>query len=107
MNPHQLVDDGVDVPVRQVRCARQYGLEALPDERAQVALQQRGKSGLLLHLRAFRPEPAPAFEAGPSVELPAAEVIPACLATYASRIARASAGSGWACPASSLLKRSA
>ena len=68
VHAHQLVDDGVDMPVRQVRCARQYGLEALPDERAQVAPQQRGKSGLLVHLRAFLPEPAPGFEAGSSAE---------------------------------------
>jgi hypothetical protein len=31
---HQLVDDGVDVPIGQVRCARQNGLEALPNEEA-------------------------------------------------------------------------
>ena len=70
LHTHQLVDDGVDMPVRQVGCARQYGLEALPDEEAQVAPQQRGKSGLLVHLGAFLFERAPGFEAGSSAGLP-------------------------------------
>ena len=50
LNPHQLVDDGVDVPVRQVGCTRQYGLEALPDKEAQVA-PQKGRQER--HARSF------------------------------------------------------
>ena len=68
LHAHQLVDDGVDMPVRQIRRARQYGLEALPNERTQIAPQQRGKSGMLVHLRAFLPEPVPGFGVGSSAE---------------------------------------
>jgi hypothetical protein len=35
MDSHQLMDDGVDVPVRKIRCAWQNGVEDLPDEVAQ------------------------------------------------------------------------
>ena len=59
----------------------------------QVAAQQRGKNGLLVHLRAFVPERAPGFEAGSSAERPVAEVIAAAAnsATYAARMAWSSA----------------
>ena len=56
LHPHQLVDDGVDMPVPQIGCARQDGLEALPDEGAQVAAQQCDKNGLVVHLAAFSSE---------------------------------------------------
>ena len=66
LNPHQLVDDGVDMPVRQIGCTRQYGLEALPDKEAQVAPQEGRQSGMLVHLGAFLSEPASGFRAGPA-----------------------------------------
>ena len=43
IDSHQLVNDGVDVPVREIRCARQNGAEDLPDEVAQIGSQQRRK----------------------------------------------------------------
>ena len=52
------------MPVWQVRCARQYGLETLPDEEPQVAPQQGGKSDVVVHRGAFLFERAPGFEAG-------------------------------------------
>jgi hypothetical protein len=45
LDPHQLVDDGVDMPVPQIGCAWQDGLEALPDKEAQIVAQDRGKNG--------------------------------------------------------------
>ena len=43
MDSHQLMNDGVDVPVRKIRCAWQNGVEDLPDEVAQIGPQQRRK----------------------------------------------------------------
>src|SRR5271166_3113604 len=42
--PHQLIDDGVDMPIRQINGARQNRREALPDEEPQVGAQQRGQN---------------------------------------------------------------
>lgn len=49
VHTHQVVDDGVDMPVWQIGRARQNRLEALPEEEAEVTAQQRGKNGDVVH----------------------------------------------------------
>src|SRR5258708_38837898 len=51
------------MPVWQIGGARQYGLEALPDEEPQVAPQQGGKSDGVVHWGAFLFERGPGFGA--------------------------------------------
>src|SRR5262249_9142884 len=58
VHTHQPIDDGGDMPGWHVRRAWRYGVEALPDERAQVAAQQGGKCGLLIHLGPILSDPA-------------------------------------------------
>src|SRR5262249_2893450 len=107
-DPPKFMDDCIDVPVCEIRCARQNSVERLLNEKAQLRTQQCGENSGIVHffLDRLRSIGSSARDRSGVAGAGVSEV-PASSALKASRIARSSEENSWLAANSgiSLLKR--